>query len=87
MRVMLHTHWSAEAWSRVRVEFRKAVALRSEIRRTDEDDRKTPHRASTPAVGPPIHGHEHEEMRPTPALFPLKRCGTSLSSPALLTVS
>ena len=30
---MLHTHWSAEAWSQVRVEFRRALALRSEIRR------------------------------------------------------
>jgi hypothetical protein len=33
MRVMLHTRWSAEAWAQVRVEFRRAVALRSEIRR------------------------------------------------------
>jgi ABC-type uncharacterized transport system substrate-binding protein len=33
LRVMLRTHWSAEAWSVVRVEFRKALALRSEIRR------------------------------------------------------
>ena len=24
LRVMLHTHWSAEAWSQVRVEFRRA---------------------------------------------------------------
>ncbi len=32
LRVMLHTHWSAEAWSEVRVEFRRALALRSEIR-------------------------------------------------------
>ena len=32
LRVMLHTRWSAEAWSVVRVEFRKALALRSEIR-------------------------------------------------------
>jgi hypothetical protein len=32
LRMMLHTHWSAEAWSVVRVEFRKALALRSEIR-------------------------------------------------------
>jgi hypothetical protein len=30
---MLHTRWSAEAWSIVRVEFRRALALRSEIRR------------------------------------------------------
>jgi hypothetical protein len=28
LRVMLHTHWSAEAWAQIRVE-----ALRSEIRR------------------------------------------------------
>ena len=33
LRVMLHTRWSAEAWAQVRVEFRKALALRSEIRR------------------------------------------------------
>ena len=33
LRVMLRTHWSAKAWSEVGVEFRKAVALRSEIRR------------------------------------------------------
>jgi hypothetical protein len=31
MSVMLHTHWSGEQWSVVMVEFRKAVALRSEI--------------------------------------------------------
>ena len=28
---MLHTRWSAEAWAQVRVEFKKALALRSEI--------------------------------------------------------
>ena len=33
LRVMLHTRWSAEAWPQVRVEFRKALALRSQIRR------------------------------------------------------
>jgi hypothetical protein len=33
MRVMLQTHWSAEAWSQVRVEFNRALALRSEIQR------------------------------------------------------
>jgi len=26
---MLHTRWSAEAWAEVRVEFRRALALRS----------------------------------------------------------
>jgi hypothetical protein len=33
MRVMLHSRWRTEAWSQVRVEFRKTVALRSGIRR------------------------------------------------------
>jgi hypothetical protein len=33
LRVMLQTRWDAEAWSVVRVEFRRALALRSEIRR------------------------------------------------------
>jgi hypothetical protein len=32
---MLHTRWSAEAWAQVRVEFRRALALRSEIQRED----------------------------------------------------
>ena len=31
--VMLHTRWSAEAWSEVRVEFRRVLALRGQIRR------------------------------------------------------
>jgi hypothetical protein len=33
LRVMLQTRWSVEAWSQVRVEFKRALALRSEIRR------------------------------------------------------
>ena len=33
LRVMLQTRWSTEAWSEVPVEFRRALALRSEIRR------------------------------------------------------
>jgi hypothetical protein len=40
LRVMLHTRWSAEAWSVVRVEFRKALALRSEIRAARIDSAK-----------------------------------------------
>jgi hypothetical protein len=32
---MLREHWSAEAWSQVRVEFQRALALRSQIRRAD----------------------------------------------------
>jgi hypothetical protein len=27
LRVMLHTRWSTEAWSQVRVEFKRALAL------------------------------------------------------------
>ena len=33
LRLVLHTRWSTEAWSVVRVEFRRALALRGEIRR------------------------------------------------------
>ena len=33
LRVMLHTHRSAKDWVQVRVEFKRALALRSEIRR------------------------------------------------------
>ena len=33
LRAMLHTHWSAEAWSEVSVEFRRVLALRGQIRR------------------------------------------------------
>ena len=33
LRAMLRMHWSPEAWSVVRLEFRRAVVLRSEIRR------------------------------------------------------
>jgi hypothetical protein len=33
LRAMLQTRWSAEAWSVVRLEFRKAVAPPREIRR------------------------------------------------------
>jgi hypothetical protein len=33
LRVMLQTRWSAETWSVVRVEFKRALALRNEIRR------------------------------------------------------
>jgi hypothetical protein len=33
LRAMLQTRWSAEAWLIVRVESKRALALRSEIRR------------------------------------------------------
>ena len=33
LRAMLTTRWSAEAWPHVKAEFKKALALRSEIRR------------------------------------------------------
>ena len=32
LRVMLHTRWSAEAWAKVRAEFKGALALRSQLR-------------------------------------------------------
>ena len=31
-RVMLHTRWRAEAWAKVRAEFKGALALRSQVR-------------------------------------------------------
>jgi hypothetical protein len=46
LRVMLHERWSAEAWAQVRGEFKKALALRSEIRRAgwfaDQQRRRLP---------------------------------------------
>ncbi len=33
LRAMLHERWSAEAWPQVKVEFKKALALKSQIRR------------------------------------------------------
>jgi hypothetical protein len=33
LRVMLQTRWSAEAWSEVRVEFKRVLELRGQIRR------------------------------------------------------
>jgi len=35
LRAMLHTRWSPEAWPQVKAEFRKALALRSQIRRAE----------------------------------------------------
>jgi hypothetical protein len=39
LRVMLRTRWSAEAWLVVRVEFRRALALRSETQRAGDSQR------------------------------------------------
>ena len=33
LRAMLHDRWSAEAWAQVKNEFKKALAVRSQIRR------------------------------------------------------
>jgi len=33
LRAMLHERWSAEAWPHVKAEFKKALALKSQIRR------------------------------------------------------
>jgi hypothetical protein len=35
LRAMLQSRWSAEAWSVVRFEFKRALELRSQIRRAD----------------------------------------------------
>jgi hypothetical protein len=70
LRVMLHTRWSAQAWSQVRIEFKRALALRRQIRRADQIiERNFPvsemcqnHR--TPSV---INGHNqirHDWARP-----------------------
>jgi len=32
LRVMLHSRWNPEAWPQVKAEFKKALALRSQIR-------------------------------------------------------
>jgi hypothetical protein len=50
LRVMLHTRWSAEAWSQVRVEFKRALALRSEIRRAGWQPAVTTKRCSCGAA-------------------------------------
>jgi len=39
---MLKTRWSAEAWLVVRVEFKRALALRSEIRRARSFNQLSP---------------------------------------------
>jgi len=38
LRVMLQTRWSTEAWPQVKAEFKKALALRSQIRRAGRFD-------------------------------------------------
>jgi hypothetical protein len=47
---MLHTRWSAEEWLVVRVEFRRALALRSEIRRAGWFNKAVTERCSCGAV-------------------------------------
>jgi hypothetical protein len=42
LRVMLRTRWSAETWAVVRVEFRKTLALRSQIRRVRRESFSVP---------------------------------------------
>ena len=39
---MLHTRWSAEAWSVVRVEFRRALAVRHAIEALERRVGETP---------------------------------------------
>jgi len=39
LRAMLHERWSAEAWPQIKAEFKKALALKSQIRRAGCFDR------------------------------------------------
>ena len=79
LRVMLQTRWSAEAWSVVRIEFRRALALRSEIRRAGwfRGNRPEPFGTNTTTGGPlapagalavacprPIHKRQREAHAP-----------------------
>jgi 5-methylcytosine-specific restriction protein A len=43
---MLHTRWSAEAWSQARVEFKRALSLRSETQRVGDSQRCRPSASS-----------------------------------------
>ena len=65
LRVMLHTHWSAEAWPAVRIEFRRAVAFRSQIRREKSTDRFS----ANPVAGPHHHHPECLSWGPKAWLF------------------
>src|SRR5437899_8904707 len=65
---MLHTRWSAEAWAQVRVEFRRALALRSEIRRAGWFNRSV-------ARSRPKKGRESTPAVASPALIPMVREG------------
>jgi hypothetical protein len=44
LRVMVHTRCSGEEWAQVRIEFKKALALLSEIRRAGWLNRASPTR-------------------------------------------
>jgi hypothetical protein len=47
LRAMLHDRWSAEAWAQVKNEFKKALAVRSQIRRAGWFNCSTDSRAQT----------------------------------------
>src|SRR5262245_3580739 len=58
LRMMLHTRWDAEAWSVVRVEFRRAPALRSETWRAEMVQRGSV--SVNLSVAPRLHAHDVE---------------------------
>src|SRR5499426_4585658 len=76
LRVMLQTRWSAEARLVVRVEFRRALALRSEIRRAG--GRTT----SSGSVYSSLHGgpSETQRARLQPRGSGRRRCPSVLGS-------
>jgi hypothetical protein len=67
LRAMLHTRWSAEAWAEIRVEFRKALALRSQIRRAGG---LTSDRGQTGPEASERFPDRGEERLPIPLLVP-----------------
>jgi hypothetical protein len=64
---MLNARWSAEAWSVVRVEFKRALALRSEIRRAGTRAADV-RRASSWSPRPVRHTINRKVARPTDTL-------------------
>jgi hypothetical protein len=62
LRVMLRTRWSAEAWAQVGVEFRRAFALRNQIRRPTADLKPMSWPPSTPFEGAGRRRHRVDRL-------------------------
>jgi hypothetical protein len=75
---MLHTRWSAEAWSQVRVEFKKALALRSQIRRANQIiERNFPVSKLCQNHRPPTVTNLVEKVSEAPEFIPMVSDGAS----------